>query len=97
MSFVPQQNVLYRFVSGLDSDFVLDVSQNKAALGNLIVYKWNNGPNQKFAIRPIQGQPNKFAFFSAKDNNTVEVANSDTKKGAKVIASHPDKQNNEFW
>lgn len=64
-----QENLLYRFSSALDTDMVLDVSQNQHALNSMILYKWNNGPNQKFAIRSVGG--NKYAFFCAKNNMTV--------------------------
>lgn len=88
-----QENVLYKFVSGLDDDMVLDVSQNPKNMNAMILYKWNNGANQKFAIRSVGA--NKFAFFCSKNNMTVEV-NEEKKgvNGAPVVCSQPNKKDN---
>jgi len=69
MTFVPQDNVLYRLITGLDSDLVLDVSQNAQSMNSMIIYKWNNGANQKFAFRSVGN--NKYAIFCSKNNMTV--------------------------
>lgn len=95
MTFVPQDNCLYRFISGLDSDMVLDVSQNPQAMNSIILYKWNNGPNQKFAFRSVG--PNKYAIFCSKNNMTVEVPEGKNNDGAQIVCSQPNKKENEFW
>lgn len=64
-----QDNLLYRFTSGLDSDMVLDVSQNPKQMNSMILYKWNNGANQKFSIRSVGN--NKYSFFCSKNGMTV--------------------------
>jgi hypothetical protein len=69
MSFVPDNNALYRISTALDKNMVLDASQNEGQLNQLILYKWNNGPNQKFAIRPLGD--NKYAFFCSLNNGTI--------------------------
>ena len=80
MAFVPQDNVLYRLTSGLDSDMVLDVSQNAHTMNHMILYKWNNGANQKFAFRSVGN--NKYAIFCSKNNMTVEVTEGKNNDGA---------------
>lgn len=95
MSFVPQNNCLYKITTGLDSDMVLDVSQNQASLNSMIIYKWSNGPNQKFAFRNVA--PNKYAIFCAKNNMTVEVPEGKNNDGAQIVCSQPNKKDNEFW
>ena len=95
MSFVPADNCLYKFISGLDSDMVLDVSQNPQAMNQVILHKWNNGANQKFAVRAVGG--NKFAFFCSKNNMTVEVQEGKNTDGAPVVCSQANKKENEFW
>lgn len=95
MAFVPQDNVLYKLVSGLDDDMVLDVSQNPQAMNSMIIYKWNNGANQKFAFRSVGN--NKYAIFCSKNNMTVEVQEGKNNDGAPVVCSQPNKKENEFW
>ncbi len=70
-SFVPQVDFLYRLTSGLDKNMVMDISQNPNALNTAITYKWNNGPNQKFAFRAVGN--GKYAIFSAKNNLPLQV------------------------
>ena len=43
MTFVPQDNCLYRFISGLDDDMVLDVSQttNHEQYHSLQMEQWS--------------------------------------------------------
>lgn len=95
MTFVPQDNVLYRITTGLDSDMVLDVSQAQNALNQIILYKWNNGANQKFAFRAVGN--NKYAIFCSKNNMTVEVPEGQNKDGVQITCSQPNKKDNEFW
>jgi hypothetical protein len=71
MSFIPQENVLYRFISALDKDMVLDVSGNQQTANSVILYEWNKGQNQKFAIISVGN--NRYSFYCAKNNLTVEV------------------------
>ena len=51
MSFIPSNKCLYKFVSAMNDNMVLDMSQNPDDLNKAIVYEWHNAPNQKFAIR----------------------------------------------
>ena len=95
MTFVPQDNCLYRLISGLDDDMVLDVSQNPQSMNAIILYKWNNGPNQKFAFRSVGN--NKYAIFCSKNNMTVEVPEGKNNDGAQIVCSQPNKKENEFW
>jgi hypothetical protein len=89
MQFIPQENVLYRISTALDPDMVLDVSQDAKNLNKMIIYDWNNGQNQKFAIRSVA--PGKYAFFCAKNNMTVEVPKGSTKNGEQIHLSQPNK------
>jgi hypothetical protein len=95
MSFVPQENVLYKFTSGLDDDMVLDVSGNPKSLNTMILYKWNNGANQKFALRAVGN--NRYAIFCSKANTTIEAPQGKNENGAAIISSQPNKTENEFW
>lgn len=95
MAFQPTQNQLYKIVSGLNKNMVLDASQNPKHQNQLILYEWNNGSNQKFAIRALGN--NKYAFFCSTNNGTIEVAKSATEKGAKVEVNQPNKAANEMW
>lgn len=89
MTFVPQDTFLYRITSGLDQDMVLDISQNHEQLNTAIVYKWNNGANQKFAFRSVGS--GKFAIFSAKNNMTLQVAQCSYNNGVQIVAGQPSK------
>jgi hypothetical protein len=80
MSFVPANHQLYRIVSGLNKNMVLDASQNPKHQNKLIIYEWNKGSNQQFAIRSVGN--NKYAFFCSTNNGTIEVCKSSTEKGA---------------
>jgi hypothetical protein len=95
MSFVPSNNQLYRIVSGLNKNMVLDASQDKKHLNKLILYEWNNGSNQKFAVRALGN--NKYAFFCSTNNGTVEVPQSSTNNGAQIEVNQPNKAVNEMW
>ena len=61
----------------------------------MLIYKWQNAPNQKFAFRPVGG--GKYAIFCAKNNMTVEVPEGSTKNGEQIVCSQPNKKENEFW
>lgn len=95
MAFVAQDNLLYKFTTALDDDLVLDCSQSQQALNQLILWKWNNGANQKFAIRNVGG--NKFAVFCSKNNLTIEVPEGKKENGVQIHCSQPNKKENEFW
>jgi hypothetical protein len=69
MAFVPDNNGLYKITTALDKDMVLDASQKEGCLNQLILYDWNNGPNQKFAVRSLGD--NKYAFFCSLNNGTI--------------------------
>jgi hypothetical protein len=69
MPFVHDNNSLYKISSALDKNMCLDASQQESHLNELILYNWNNGPNQKFAIRGL-GQ-GKYAFFCSLNNGTI--------------------------
>lgn len=71
---------------------VLDVSQNPNALNSIILYKWNNGPNQKFAFRSVGG--GRYALFCAKNNMTVEVPEGKNHDGVQIVCSQPNKKEN---
>ena len=89
MAFVTDNNALYRLPSALDKNMVLDASQKEGQINDLILYKWNNGPNQKFAIRSLGD--NKYAFFCSLNNGTIEVPEGSTKEGEKIYVSKPNK------
>jgi len=89
MAFVTDNNALYRITSALDKSMVLDASQKEGQINDLILYKWNNGPNQKFAIRSLGD--NKYAFFCSLNNGTIEVPEGSTKEGEKIYVSKPNK------
>ncbi len=55
----------------------------------MILYDFNNGPNQKFAIRSLPD--NKFAFFCSLNNGTIEVPNGSTNEGQKIKVDKPNK------
>lgn len=38
MSFVPENNALYRITTALDNDMVLDASQKEGKINDLILY-----------------------------------------------------------
>lgn len=95
MSFVPANNQLYRIVSGLDKNKVLDASQDAKHLNKLILYEWNKGSNQKFAIRALGN--NKYAFFCSTNNGTVEVPQSSSNNGTQIEVNQPNKAANEMW
>lgn len=61
----------------------------------MILYKWNNGANQKFAFRSLGG--GKFAIFCSKNNMTVEVPDGNKANGTQIICSQANKKENEFW
>ncbi len=79
-------------MTALDENMVLDISQNKAELNKAIIFEWNNGANQKFAIRSVGN--GRFAIFSAKGNQTLEVPKGSTKNGEQIHASQPNKEAN---
>ena len=89
MQFVPQENVLYKIVTALDEGMVLDISQNKTELNKAIIWEWNNGLNQKFAIRSVGN--GRYALFSAKSNLTLEIPKGSTKNGEQVHVNQPNK------
>ena len=62
-------------------------------MNKLIVYQGSNGPNQKFRLKSVGN--GFFQIFSAKDGLTIESTNN--QKGAKIYASQPNNQPNEFW
>jgi hypothetical protein len=62
-------------------------------MNKLIVYHGNNGPNQKFRLKNAGN--GKFQIFCAKNGLTIESSNN--AKGAKIYASEPNNQQNEFW
>lgn len=95
MAFQAQDNLLYKFSTALDTDLVLDCSQSQQALNQLILWKWNNGANQKFAIRSVGA--NKFAIFCSKNNLTVEVPEGKNNDGVQIHCSQPNKKENEIW
>ncbi len=61
MAFDPKENLLYKFTTALDDDLVLDCSMNAQALNQMVLWKWNNAANQKFAIISVGN--NRFAIF----------------------------------
>jgi hypothetical protein len=95
MAFVPANDQLYKVVSGLNNKMVLDASQDKKHLNKLILYEWNNGSNQKFAVRALGA--NKYAFFCSTNNGTIEVPQSSTNNGAQIEVNQPNKAANEMW
>lgn len=50
----------------MKKNMVLDISQNPKDLNKAIIYQWNDGLNQKFAIRSVGD--GKYAIFCAKNN-----------------------------
>ena len=95
MSFVPDNNALYRITTGLNKGMVLDASQKEGHVNELILYDWNNGPNQKFAIRALGD--GKYAFFCSLNNGAIKVPDGSTKQGDKMIVGKPNKSLNELW
>ena len=95
MAFDPKENLLYKFTTALDDDLVLDCSLNAQALNQLVLWKWNNAANQKFAIRSVGN--NRFAIFCSKNNLTVEVPEGKENDGVQIHCSQPNKKANEFW
>ncbi len=69
MSFIPDNKALYRITSGLDKSMVIDASQKEGHINELILYNWNNGPNQKFTIQALGDC--KYAFFCSLNNGTI--------------------------
>ena len=61
-------------------------------MNSILLYKWNKGENQKFAVRSVGN--NKFAFFCAKNNMTVELPEGNNANGAQVHCSQPNKKEN---
>lgn len=95
MSFNPDNNALYRISSALDNGMVLDASQKEGCINQLILYNWNNGPNQKFAIRALGDS--KYAFFCSLNNGALQVPYGSTAQGEKIVVGKPSKALNEFW
>lgn len=93
--WVPSPGAHYRLVSGLSSKMVLDVSQHHVEKNHLILYEWHNSANQKFYFQSAGN--NKWGIFSAGSNLTVEIPNSSTFKGTRVVCSQPNMQQNEMW
>lgn len=89
MSFVADNNALYRIVTALDQNMGLDASQKEGHVNELILYKYNNGPNQKFAIRSLGD--NRYAFFCSLNNGAIQVPNGSTSTGEKILVSKPKK------
>lgn len=68
----------------MDKDMVLDVSQNPSELNKTIVYQWNDGANQKFAIKSVGN--GKYAIFCAKNNMVLVPENAWPENGSRIIA-----------
>ena len=67
--FQPVEGQLYKLLSGMGHNLVLDVSQLGHELNKMIVWTDNNGANQKFLFRNVGN--GKWGIFSAKNGMTV--------------------------
>lgn len=74
---------LYKFVSAMDKNMVLDISQSPKDLNKAIVYQWNDGPNQKFAIKSVGG--GKYAIFCALNNMVLVPEHGWPENGARIV------------
>lgn len=74
---------------------VLDVSLNNQAANSMILYKWNNGANQKFGFRSVGG--GKFAMFCSMNNMAIKIPEGNKDNGTQIVCSQANKKENEFW
>lgn len=95
MNFTPSENCLYKIVSSMDSNMVIDISQNPKQVNKAIIYKWHGGPNQKFAIRSVGS--GKYAIFSAKNNLVLMPEKGSSSNGARIVVQKGNKQPFQFW
>lgn len=58
----------------------------------MILYKWKNEANQKFAFRSLG--VGRFAIFCSKNNMTVEVPDGNKANGTQIICSQANKKEN---
>lgn len=86
----PEQGKKYRLKSAISDKLALDVSQNPNDRDNLILWEWSNGENQKFMFTHLGG--NRYAMFSAKTNQIIEVPDNDESNGARLRAGHQNKK-----
>ena len=91
--FQPNENKLYKIMSGLGHNLVLDVSQQPNDLNKLIVWTDNGQANQRFTFKNAGN--GRWAMFSAKNGLAVEIPSGNN--GTRVHCSQPNKQDNELW
>lgn len=82
---MPEQNVQYKLVSAMNKHYVADISGNPDDHHKLILYKWNDGDNQKYYIEHHNG---KFVFTSCASGNSVQVQGASNDNGAKLHGAH---------
>ena len=90
----PELGKKYRIISGLSNKMALDVSQNPKDKNNLIIWENNGGDNQRFFFTHLGG--NRYAMFSAKNNQIIEVAGDNEGNGARLTCGHQNKKASEY-
>jgi hypothetical protein len=79
----------------MNPNMVLDMSQNTSDFNRAIVYEWNGGSNQQFAIREVGG--GKVAIFCAKNNMLLIPEGFSSTDGSRLLLGIPQKTQGEFW
>lgn len=88
-------NQYYEIESALDNDKVLDVSMSNK-IGNkfkMIIYKRNNGQNQRFRLVNVGGDRYQM-LVNLNGNYAVEVPNGSTQPGEQILIGPVNNQNN---
>lgn len=63
-------------------------------MNNLIIWKWENHPNQKFTIDQYNG---KYLFVNVKNGLSLQPTNGSGDNGARAKISNLSKANHEYW
>lgn len=69
-TFMPEENTKYKLVSAMNKKYVADISGNPDDHKKLLLWKWNDGDNQKYYIHHHNG---KYIFVSAAEGHAVQV------------------------
>lgn len=90
--FNPNQE--YIIESGLGHDMVLDISQDKKNLGQLIIWKKHGKKNQRFRIVEQNG---RYQLLSCFDMQTVSVQNNGKNDGEPIFTHHNGHHMGQMW
>lgn len=98
----PSPFIKYKIIPMLDDKKCLDVTtvnndSKKLKKNNLIIWDYHGGPNQQFYIKESDKAIKKYYIINVSKGFTVEVPDSSSKNGEKMLVNPRNDSANELW